>query len=131
MADKLLAFIEKYLGVPNTGTNPVNDGQCVGLIEVWADTLSHPRIAGNARDLLKYADPAHYAVVFNLPTNFPPAGAIVVWSAAWGNGFGHCAVVVAATPMELVVFEQNDPEGVAPNVATHSYANIVGWAIPR
>ena len=35
--------------------------------------------------------------------------------------------VVAANANQLVVFEQNDPTGHAPTVATHDYTGIEGW----
>lgn len=131
MEQRLLDFISRYLGKGNTGTNSVNSGQCVGLVEVWVDTITHPRIAGNAKDLLANADPQHYTIVQNGPSNFPPPGAIVVWGPSWGEGYGHCAVAVAGSPLQLVVFEQNDPAGYPPLVATHSYSGVLGWAVPK
>lgn len=130
MEKELLHFISRYLGAANTGTNPINSGQCVGLVEVWADTIKHPRIAGNAKDMLDLADRQHYEIVANGPSNFPPPGAVVVWGDTWGEGYGHCAIAVAATSMRLVVYEQNDPNGWPPLVATHSYGGVIGWAVP-
>ncbi len=129
MDTALLAFVQKYLGHANTGDTPGNMGQCVGLVEVWIDVNKHPHIAGNAVDLLDNADLAHYQLFRNGPTNFPPAGAIVCWDGSWGAGYGHCAVVLAANSMQLVVAEQNDPEGAAPLVATHSYGGVAGWLV--
>ena len=131
MDQKLLAFIARYLGAANSGTNSVNSGQCVGLVELWCDWIGHPRIAGNAKDMLGLADAAHYEIIANGPVNYPPAGAIVVWGDTWGEGFGHCAIALAATSMRLVVFEQNDPVGWPPLVATHSFGGVIGWAIPK
>ncbi len=127
MDPSLIAFIQKYLGVQNTGDTAANKGQCVGLIEVWVDEHHLPHLWGNAKDLLTNADPAHYAVVRNTPTNVPSPGAVLVWGSTWGGGFGHTAVVVAATEMRVVVFEQNDPDGSPPLVATHDYAGVIGW----
>jgi surface antigen len=129
MKSDLLKFIDSYLGKAGTGDTPGNRGQCVGLIEVWADVNSHPHIAGNAVDLYRNADPAAYTKVANAPLNYPPAGAIVCWDGSWGGGYGHTAIVVAASSMQLVVFEQNDPLGASPLVATHSYAGVQGWLI--
>lgn len=123
----LLAFINKYLGVAGTGTTSANSGQCVGLIEEWILANAHPVIWGNAVDLLANADPTHYVVTKNGPTNCPPAGAILCWDGSWGAGYGHTAIVVAATSMQVVVFEQNDPDGASPLVATHSYGGVAGW----
>jgi hypothetical protein len=125
----LLSFINKYLGKAGSGDTPGNRGQCVGLVELWCDVNGTPHIPGNAVDLLGDADGAHYDKVANGPHNFPPAGAIICWDGSWGGGFGHTAVVVAASPMQVVVFEQNDPEGAAPLVATHSYGGVQGWLI--
>lgn len=127
----LLPFVQKYLGAQNTGNTPQNKGQCVGLIEVWTMANGKPHIIGNAVDLLRNADPNAYSVVENTPTNVPPSGAVVCWNGTWGNGYGHTAVVVAATVDYLVTFEQNDPEGSPPIVATHSYAGVQGWLVLR
>ncbi len=129
MGAALLAFIAKYLGRANTGDIAGNLGQCVGLVEVWCDINKKPHIPGNAVDLLKNADRTAYTVITNGPTNFPPLGAIVCWDGTWGAGYGHCAVVVAANAMQLVVCEQNDPEGAAPLVATHSFGGVAGWIV--
>lgn len=126
---QLLTFLQNYLGVPNTGDTPGNKGQCVGLVEVWIDRLNHPHIVGNAVDLMANADRKSYTVVQNNPNNYPPAGAIVCWDGSWGGGYGHTAIVLAATSMQLAVFEQNDPDGAAPLVATHSYDGVAGWLI--
>ena len=131
MYESLLAFVQKYLGVANTGDTPGNAGQCVGLVEVWCDINRKPHIAGNAVDLLGNAALGSYTVTKNGPSNFPPAGAIVCWDGSWGAGYGHTAVVLAANAMQLVVFEQNDPEGAAPIVATHSYGGVAGWIVAK
>jgi len=131
MRADLLAFVEKYLGHAGSGDTPENKGQCVGLVELWCDACGTPHIPGNAVDLLALADPAHYLRIANGPTNYPAAGDIVCWDASWGAGYGHCAVVLAASPMQLAVFEQNDPEGASPLVATHSYGGVAGWLVMR
>ena len=123
----LAKFISQYLGKANTGENSVNKGQCVGLIEVWLTANGKPHIPGNAVDLLANADPKVYKKTVNIPTNVPPPGAIVCWNGTWGGGYGHTAVVVAANVLQLVVFEQNDPDGAPPTVATHPYSGIQGW----
>jgi surface antigen len=123
----LAKFIGQYLGVANTGENPVNRGQCVGLIEVWLTANKKPHIPGNAVDLLANADLKVYKKFGNTPTNIPLVGAVVCWNATWGGGYGHTAVVVAANVNQLVVFEQNDPTGAPPVVATHNYNGVAGW----
>ncbi|HLJ81669.1 MAG TPA: CHAP domain-containing protein [Ktedonobacterales bacterium] len=126
---QLLAFIAQYLGLAGTGTTPENRGQCVGLVEAWLAAQQLPAIGGNAVDLLRNADLRTYRVIHNLPTNFPHAGDIVCWNSTWGGGFGHTAVVIAAGVTRLAVFEQNDPAGAPPLVATHDYSGVAGWIV--
>ena len=123
----LTAFIQQYLGKLNVGDNAVNRGQCVGLVEVWLTANGKPHISGNAKDLVDNADLKVYKTFHNGPTNSPPAGAIVVWSGAWGGGYGHTAIAVAGNADKLAVFEQNDPTGAPCLVATHDYSGVYGW----
>jgi CHAP domain len=129
MEKLLLDFIQQYFYVPNVGDNPQNKGQCVGLIEVWLDQHKLEHIWGDAKDLLANADPQIYTVVKNGPNNAPPRGAIVVWDRTWGGGYGHTAICVASTPLHLAVFEQNDPDGYPPLLATHDYNGVAGWIV--
>lgn len=123
----LAGFIRAYLGAANTGDTPGNRGECVGLVEVWCDANKKPHIAGNAKDLLTNAPPLQYKLTWNGPDNYPPPGAIVCWGPSWGEDFGHTAIVVASNVMHLAVFEQNNPTGAAPVVATHGYEGVTGW----
>ena len=123
----LTTFVQGYLGKPNIGDTAGNMGQCVGLVEKWLDANNKPHIWGDAKDLMSQAEASVYKVVQNGPTNFPPAGAIVCWGASWGAGHGHTAIVVAANSLYLAVFEQNDPDGSPPTVATHGYSGVIGW----
>ena len=129
----LLEFINKYFGVANVGDTDANKGQCVGLIEVWADTYNTAHDWGNAKDLLANADPNSFDIVQNDPTNlnqFPPAGAIMVWGETWGGGEGHTGVVVAANGTSFACFEQNNPTGSAPIINYHpNYSGVLGWLI--
>ena len=129
MHEKLLAFIAQYLGRLGTGTTAANKGQCVGLVEAWLAALGKGPIWGNAIDLLANADLKVCTLVRNTPDNYPPAGAIVCWGGSFGGGLGHTAVVLAATRTWLAVFEQNNPAGVPPMVATHLYTGVAGWLI--
>lgn len=123
----LVKFVGLFLGQPKVGTNDANAGQCVGLVERWLGASGRRPVAGNAVDLLANAPAAALEVMYNTPTNFPAPGDIVCWDATWGNGCGHCAIVIAATEMALAVFEQNDPVGSPPIVATHDYTGVAGW----
>lgn len=121
------AFVQHLFGVRYVGDTDQNKGQCVGLVEAWLDVWAKPHIWGDAKDLLANADPKHYVVTANGPSNYPPPGAIVVWDSTWGGGAGHTAVVVAATALLLGVFEQNNPEGAPPLLGTHPYDGVLGW----
>lgn len=123
----LSMFVRKYLGVADSGTTVGNKGQCVGLIELWLAANGKPPVGGNAVDLLRYAAPGVFNVTKNMPDNYPSTGAVVCWDASWGGGYGHTAVVVASNVNKLVTFEQNDPEGAPPLVATHDYTGVAGW----
>lgn len=123
----LAGFISRFLVELAVGDTAVNKGQCVGLVEVWLTANGKPHVWGNAADMIANADPKVFRKVVNIPTNYPPPGAIVCWNNTWGAGAGHTAIVVAANVMALVVFEQNNPNGSRPMVATHSYTGIQGW----
>jgi len=127
MSAALLAFIARYLGVSGSGTNPVNRGQCVGLVELWILTQGQVPLGGNAKDLLVSAAARKWRVTYNAPQNYPGAGDVAVWNSTWGNGYGHTAIALVATSMHLVVFEQNDPTGAAPLVSTQLYTGVAGW----
>jgi surface antigen len=123
----LESFIHDYLAVPNVGTNSVNRGQCTGLVALWCVWNDKSIVYANAVDILKEAPRNSYHVEYNSPINYPHSGNIVCWDGAYGNGYGHTAVVVAANENELVVFEQNNPYGHAPIVSTHDYNHVQGW----
>lgn len=126
-ARTLVQFLGQFLDKPGVGTNDANAGQCVGLVERWLAASGRRSVTGNAVDLLANAPKADLKVIYNTPINSPAPGDIVCWDGTWGNGYGHCAVVIAATDMKLVVFEQNDPAGSPPTVATHDYTGVAGW----
>lgn len=114
MPPLLVAFIAQYQGANGVGDTPQNDGQCVGIVELWLDMLSQPHIWGNACDLGTYAAsyPNNYVVIQNGPTNFPVPGDIIVLPAGWGgSSVGHCGIVTAADPNTFTMFEQNDRIG--------------------
>jgi surface antigen len=123
----LALFMRAELGHAGAGTNSVNRGQCTGLAALWLEAVSKPAIFADGKDYLTNADPAAYHVERNTPINYPHPGDLVSYSEAMGAGHGHVAIVVAANVHQLVVFEQNNPDGAAPLVATHDYANVLGW----
>jgi surface antigen len=126
IAPTLLGFLNGYIG-RRSGTNPLNMGQCVGLVEEWLLACGKPVVWGNAKDLLSNAPMTAYTVTYNKPTNYPNYGDVVVWDESWGAGYGHCAVVFAADKLVVWVFEQNNPEGTLPVLAAHSYNGVLGW----
>lgn len=136
MEAELQTFIETKTGKSNVGDTKENIGECVGLIEVWLDTLHLPHIWGNAIDLLDNADPNVYEVILNTTTNFPVACDIIVFKKPFGQYtdtdgtikyLGHTGVVVAADVNSVTVFEQNNPEGSTPRTVVHSYNSVKGW----
>src|SRR5664279_2756913 len=75
----LSLFMGAETGKAGAGDTTANKGQCVGLVEKWADLLKLPHIWGNAADLLSNADKSAYGRITNTPTNYPSPGDIVVW----------------------------------------------------
>jgi surface antigen len=126
-AADLETFIYKQLGVPMVGTNDVNKGQCTGLVAVWCESQHKPIVYANAVDMIRDAPVTAYHVELNAAVNYPHAGDIICWNGNFGGGFGHTAIVVAANVNQLVVFEQNNPDGHPPIVATHDYSSVIGW----
>lgn len=106
-------FINKWNGQNGVGDTPENDGQCVGIVEVWLDTIGSPHIWGNACDLPNNADRNAYVVTPNSPTYVPKPGDIGCMPAGWeGSGPGHTFLVDEGTDVNtLRIFEQNDRIG--------------------
>lgn len=130
-------FINTYYWQLNVGDTPENIGQCTGLCEKWLDnlTLNQPHLFGNAKNLLANADPNKFVKVINDPTNydqFPPVEAIMVFGEAWGNGYGHCGLVVAANGYRFCLFDQNNPLGSRPKLTNFpNYSGVLGWFYPK
>lgn len=120
-------FINQYINHTNVGDTDKNRGQCVGLVEVWLDTIGAPHIWGNACDLANNADRNAYVVTPNTPTYVPQPGDIGVLPAGWeGSAVGHTFIVAPGTTVErLVAFEQNDRLGGGDG-ACRLFAGI-GW----
>lgn len=131
----LVEFIKQYYDVPNTGDTPQNQGQCVGLVEQWIDSLSLPHVWGNAKDLLANADPNSYDVIYNTPDGIPSFGDIFVFGSNYGGGVGHTGIVVAASANIVSLFEQNDGiNGGTPQFKTYTYGSTndaLGWLHPK
>lgn len=69
--------------------------------------------------------------VKNTPSGIPPRGAIMVWNANMGGGWGHTGVVTAANVNTFDCYQQNDPYGSGMHVTTYNYNNVIGWGIPK
>lgn len=133
-------FVTEYSGQPNVGDTPENLGECVGLIEIWLDKLgvNSPHIYGNAIDLLTSMgnEPSVFSIIKNSATNFPGEGDIVVLGKPYGllpdgTYAGHTGIATkscSATVLEL--FEQNDPNGHAPQIKQYTYNACLGWSHP-
>ena len=130
VALRLQGFIRTYTGKSRVGDTAANRGQCVGLIEVWLDSLRLAHIWGNAADLLANADPSFYKKVRNIPTNFPVPGDIVVFGPSWGGGFGHTGICVTGEILSMALFQQNDPDGSTPHLKVYAYDGVLGWLHP-
>lgn len=133
MEKTLFDFLNKYFGIANVGDTDQNKGQCVGLIEVFLDTLNinDPHLWGNAKDLLANADPAKFEKITNDPNDynqFPPIGAVIVFGPSWGNGLGHCGIVLRANGSTFSLFNANNPEGSRPTITNFpNYGGVLGW----
>lgn len=133
MDSKLNQFVNTYTGIL-CGDTPQNKGQCVGLSELWMDELglNNPHEYGNACDLLTNANTNNFDVIYNTPSGFPFKGDVMVWGKSWGAGYGHTGVIVTADINSFNCFEQNNPEGHAPQINGHSnYNGVLGWLHPH
>jgi hypothetical protein len=121
----------------------VADSYCLALFGNWINTIR----PGNAKDCFAGSSPDYFQKMANNANDLnqvPPRGAIIVWNANMGGGFGHIAVVLAAGPNGFDVVEQNgllvkyDANGAVidigrPAYKQHytSYRNVIGWLIPK
>lgn len=128
MAETSLAFAFRYIG------QFVGDGQCVALCNEWLrERYGLGPVWANAVDWAA-ARPQGLEWVDNSPTNYPPAGAVMVWKAYAGHGigpFGHVAVCLAACSMVLLTVDQNWPAGSPVALVLHDYLGVAGWLQPR
>jgi hypothetical protein len=132
----LTEFITKYSGQEVKYQPTGLGGQCEDLANQYVtEVLGLPAFTLNAVDAYSGGhDPAHYQVVANTPSNFPPPGDIVIWGGpnlqVGTNQYGHIAICVQATPDAFVSFDQNWPEGSSAHEQQHSYVAVLGWLHP-
>lgn len=132
-------FINQNTGAQGVGDTPQNIGQCVGLDEVWTDSLNLPHTWGNAIDLLNNVDPNSFTVTYNNlqdTTQFPIDGSLVIFGKPYGlladgTYAGHTGISIGSDGNILRLFEQNDPEGSTPQIKEYPYDNCIGWATPK
>ena len=123
-------LINQYNGQVFGVTGP-DSGQCTAVAHAWEQMLGLPIVYGNALDTFDNAPDYLYHKELNTPDGVPAPGAIMVWDAKWGNGYGHTGVVVSANVNTFDVLEQNDGDGGITHVGRHNYADTIGWFTPR
>lgn len=124
----LQQFITTYTNKAGVGDTSQNVGQCVGLIEVWTDSLGLAHTWGDAKDLPSMADRSVFDV---FTSGVPLPGDIFCFDATYGAGRGHTGIVVSADTKFVTLFEQNDPEGSTPHLKQYTYAHAIGWLHPK
>lgn len=124
-------FITKYTNQSGVGDTPENTGQCVGLIEVYTDSLGLSHTWGNADQLMANADPKVFDIIQNTPTGVPQPGDIVCWSGDFNAGVGHTGIFVSGDANLFECFEQNDPIGSTPHIRQYNYSFVQGWLHPH
>ena len=131
MSTPLASWTRRVLGSRITAPGGIG-GQCVDLADDWIKAASGlPPVRANAVDW-RHAGAflRGWRWVDNTATNYPPAGALVVWgpsAAAGTDADGHIAVVLAADPDSLVTADQNWSMIEKAEVWGHSYAGVLGW----
>jgi hypothetical protein len=113
--------------------------QCVDGVSLWAQNLGKgcfPR-RGDAKDLLRVADPRMWRIVYNSARAVPPPGAIIVYGPHAGQDppSGHTDIALpGCTTSVLVTFGEN--WSVRNRFARErrlGYAanHVIGWMIAR
>lgn len=128
------SFVATRLGTRDE-VDLIGSAQCVDLINDYvAAVLVQPHIPGNAIDLYANAPIAFYAKTPNGPSNFPQAGAVVVWDETPElsiGPYGHTALALLADSQRLVSLDQDWPPGAAVSVVVHDYRGVHGWLTRR
>lgn len=114
--DLVARYAREKWGCPSF---PTGSGGAEGLYRVFADPLGQyfTKVANDTRN----------------PNQFPPKGAIIIWSAAYSPPYGHTALVLGADSSGVTVFEQNgnNPGGNAYVTKRAWNPNIYGWLVPK
>lgn len=106
--------------------NPAG-AQCVNVAGELNRALGRPAWPGNAVDWMGRGFPgAVYFPAFGGAVPLP--GDVALFHGPGYSEFGHCAVVLEAVDWpNLLVWEQNDPEGTPSRIDGRSTAGLKGW----
>lgn len=106
--------------------------QCMDLVESYNErVMAAPPFRCNAKELANNPQPAYYEYKINYPWYVPPKGAIAVWSAQVGGGYGHAGIVLTATLMKFTSLDQNWDNIKEAKEVNHTYGNVLGFLVPR
>lgn len=124
-------FIAKYKG-KHLNQDGVYGNQCVDLTKAYhKEVIGGEFLAGNAIDYLKNPEPKYYEYKDDHLWYVPPKGAIAIFKATYGGGRGHVGIVISASIMRVVLFEQNSPPGAPCQITEYTYNDIIGYLVPR
>jgi len=136
MGLSLSAFVSRY-DRKSVDYDGYYGAQCVDLARVWIHNIGgvqFPPLSKGAKDAFRLAQSQFWTKVKNSPSNYPPAGAIVVFDAKPGNAFGHIAIArPGCTKKTLLSFDQNWSLHHACSLEKHNYSSdhVIGWLIKK
>ena len=106
--------------------------QCCDLVNEYDhDVIGGAGLAGNAKDFFGQQI-EKYTWVLNTPSGVPPIGSILVWNKNVGGGYGDVAIALdGCTLSTLNTLSQNVPYESPTHLQMRTYANLIGWGIPR
>jgi hypothetical protein len=145
MTISLDEFVNEVNGGPPVGGPPGLKGQCVALVDLYAQKVIGDQEAEpfpeNAIDIFgQRSAPGGYHWIKNDPSNpnqVPSRGMIVVFGPDPNTGvgtLGHVDIVLDPDPANHFYngLDQNWPVGAGPRIVHHPYtASIIGWGYPQ
>ena len=105
---KLKEFIPKYQGQLVAAPDGSFPGQCVSLVKQWLDFCGWPALRGNAINWQYNGDGKTYKFFKNYAWTVPNPGDMCVFKV---GPYGHIGIVVQANLSNMLVFNQNWPQG--------------------
>lgn len=138
-------FISQNLGKFMERYDSSNKNQCVDLATGYCvDVLGLPAniFAGILYAYQIFTKPTqivkdNFDFISNGKDNFPPAGAIVIFSYYYNYSAGHVVVSTGKGESKgkstdwFEAFSQNDPTGSVCMVKRYSFSNVLGWLVPK